>query len=142
MDKLTLYEEIYQEIVEKMTSYPFDTSFQVDLDLLKELEILSFQDKAFEEEDVMHSFHVFEAQDKVTLINEEFVVWICPKQTPQGPATYVVIALNNRPAPVLELVFTASGVYNRSGIVLKVLNRLLQEIHENERMMTALLRNL
>jgi hypothetical protein len=49
------------------------------------------------------------------------------------PLTYTLIALNRGDCePQLEVAFIASGVYNSSKLVLKVLEKFLIEIQETE----------
>jgi len=49
-------------------------------------------------------------------------------------STYALIALNHgETEPQLEAAFIASGVYNSSALVSKVLEKFLLDIQENER---------
>ena len=43
-----------------------------------------------------------------------------------------LIALNHEEQPQLEIAFSTSGVYNSSRLVLRVLEKYLQEIQETE----------
>jgi hypothetical protein len=83
--------------------------------------------------------HMIESADKITLVNNDFIVWIIPETRRQIPSTYTLIALNNEVRdPQLEVVFVASGVYNTSRLVLKVLEKFLMEIQETENVLDRL----
>lgn len=82
---------------------------------------------------ITRQFHVIESQDKITLFNQQFLVWMVPQNNDPEPATFVFIALNGEPTPRLELVFETRGVYNSSKMVLDILEQFLVEIQENER---------
>jgi len=77
-------------------------------------------------------FHVMEAPEKITLVNDQFIVWIVPENTGQENLTIVLVALNQDDNPRLETAFITSGVYNTSKLVLRVLEKVLFEIQENE----------
>ena len=57
-----------------LTSLP-EGILKVDLKLLMELNLLNFSKK-----EISHKiFHVVESEDKITLVNNNFVVWIVPE---------------------------------------------------------------
>ena len=66
------------------------------------------------------------------LFNDQFVVWIVPQIFDHEPVTFALVGILAEEGIHLELVFATSGVYNTSKIVLKVLERLLEDIQENE----------
>ena len=86
-------------------------------------------------------FHVIESIEKVTLFNEQFIVWIIPKTDLESPMTYVMIALNHPEKAHLEIVFTTSGVYNTPRHVLKVLQHFLIDTLETEATLTSIEKN-
>jgi len=92
-------------------------------------------------EDLTQYFHVIESQEKVTLFNEQFLVWIVPKTEQDVPVTYVLIAINAQNKTSLEVVFTTSGVYNTPKYVLKVLQFYLLDMLETEATLTAMEKN-
>lgn len=110
-----------------------DGIIDVDLTLLQELELLN-SEKSITEEDsnLTQSFYVIESPDKLTLFNQKFIVWIVPKLVDQLPKTFTLIALNENGKPHLEMVFTTSGIYNHSSLVLRILEKFLEQIEENE----------
>ncbi|MEX1013259.1 MAG: hypothetical protein WD595_01300 [Waddliaceae bacterium] len=78
-------------------------------------------------------FHVVESIDKITLINQDFVVWIVPElRKKEKPVTYTLIALNKNDIPKLELGFAVTDQSSSSWVVLKILENYLKEIKETE----------
>lgn len=110
-----------------------DGIVEVDLSLLQELGLLSANDNCETCSDSLtHNFFVVESPDKLTLFNEKFSIWIVPRLESDTPMTYTLIALNEKENPQLEMVFTTTGVYNHSSLVLRVLEKFLEQIEENE----------
>lgn len=124
-------EACYEEYMEDLARFVPDAIFEIDLTLLQELGII-FHDNIEQEESLSYSFYVIESADKLTLFNAQFVVWIVPKLIDQVPYTYILIAINEEPKPHLEMVFTTHGAYNHSGLILRILEKFLEEIEENE----------
>lgn len=111
-----------------------DGIIDVDLGLLKRFDLLN---KTPEEEKELQAqfpfyFHVIENQEKVTLFNNQFVVWIVPKVINEIPTTITLIALVHKDIPRLEIVFSTAGVYNTPKYVLKVLRHFLTEVIDTE----------
>ena len=135
-------EEIYQEYVGDLSQWIPDGLVSVNLNLLHELGLLeNIQDEQNEQDDFTQYFHVIETPEKVTLFNEQFLVWIVPKNEEENPVTYVMIALNNEQEAHLEIVFTTAGVYNTPKFVLKVLQYYLMDMLETEATLTAYEKN-
>lgn len=130
----TQLEERYQTYVKDLRGFVPDGVIEVDLALLQDLGLLSALEK-LDEEEVMftHSFYVVESGEKLTLFNQKFVVWIVPKLVDQNPTTYTFVALNSHENVNLEMVFSTAGVYNHSSLVLKILEKFLKQIEENEK---------
>lgn len=126
-------EEYFVEYMQDLPKFVPDGIFDVDLSLLQELGVLTYDEEPEnEEEGLSYSFYVIESPEKLTLFNSKFVVWIVPKMVDQDPQTYTLIALNEAPRPHLEMVFVTKGAYNHSGLILRILERFLEEIEENE----------
>lgn len=111
-----------------------DGIIEVDLGLLKRFDLLN---KTPEEEKELQAqfpfyFHVIENQEKVTLFNNQFVVWIVPKVVNEIPTTITLIALVHKDVPRLEIVFSTAGAYNTPKYVLKVLRHFLTEVIDTE----------
>jgi hypothetical protein len=126
-------ESDYQKFTENLKQFAPDGVVEIDLSLLHDLGLLSCE--GIEECDatsLTHNFYVVESQDKLTLFNQKYVIWIVPKLVEQIPTTYTLIALSDKGHPHLEMVFSTSGVYNHSNLVLRILEKFLDQIEENE----------
>lgn len=135
-------EEAYQEYTGNLGNWAHDGVITIDLPMLHELGLLEhLPDEPDESEDLTQYFHVIESIEKVTLFNEQFVIWIIPKTEQEIPMTYVLIALCNEKKPALEIVFTTSGVYNTPRYVLKVLQFFLIDMIETEATLTSIEKN-
>lgn len=122
-----------------MPSWLPEDILEVNLELLQKLELLHYHDPAYNDPSLTRYFHVVESEDKITLLNEEFVVWIVPEKMEGVAVTYTLIALNGEEKePELQMCFVTSGVYNNSRLVLRVLEKFLFEIQENENMLRSL----
>lgn len=92
------------------------------------------QEKSPEIDSLTSYFHVLEMEDKLTLFNEHFVVWIAPQLLGAETVTLTFIGLIKGKNIHLELAFSARGTYNKSKVILDVLEKILDEIRENETM--------
>ncbi|GEM_PF-3498845 len=108
-----------------------ESELSVNLTLLGELDLLCCHYYNHGEPEFTQLFSVVESEDKITLINHQFVVWIIPEKSFLNSKTRIIIALNQE-YPEFELSFTTSGVYNSSRIIMCVLDKLLNEIEETE----------
>lgn len=109
-----------------------DALIPVDLFLLHDFGLLNYHQKSSDDPLLTRYFQVVETSEKITLVNEDFVVWIVPEKIHGMSITYTLIALNQASSPQLELAFVTSGVYNTSRLVLRILEKFLFEIQENE----------
>jgi len=135
-------EEAYREYTANLSNWAHDGVITIDLPMLHELGLLEhLPDEPDESEDLTQYFHVIESIEKVTLFNEQFVIWIIPKTEEETPMTYVLIALCSQPKPALEVVFTTAGVYNTPRYVLKVLQYFLVDMIETEATLTSIEKN-
>lgn len=125
-----LIEEYFKKYINNLPQWLPDGVLQVDIELLQRYNLLNFEEK--QDPGLTRFFHVMESTDKVTLVNDQFVIWIVPDNSNGTPMTYVLIALNRNGIPQLETAFTTSDVYNTSRLVLRILEKLLFEIQENE----------
>ncbi|MDE3045608.1 MAG: hypothetical protein KGJ02_03075 [Verrucomicrobiota bacterium] len=126
-------EESYKEFMANLGDWLHDGITHIDLKFLHEADILqTLQDDKGEPDDLTQYFHVIESVEKVTLFNEQFIVWIIPKMESDQPVTYVLIALNQPEKAHLEIVFTTHGIYNTPRYVLKVLQHFLIDTLETE----------
>jgi len=126
-------EEAYKEFMNNLGDWIHDGVTFIDLRFLYDAGILqTLQEDKGEPDDLTQYFHVIESVEKVTLFNEQFIVWIIPKMESDQPVTYVLIALNQPEKAHLEIVFTTHGVYNTPRYVLKVLQHFLIDTLETE----------
>ncbi len=138
MHNLSVIEECYKRFIRKLPHLLHEGILDINLNLLKDMDLLHFSGlKSIEDEVITRYFHVVETQEKITLINDEFIVWIIPNQDENNQRTSVLIALNKQPLPTLEMAFVTSGVYNTSWLVLRVLEKILDEIHETEQLIRS-----
>ena len=133
-------EEAYKSFMSDLPKCAHDGVILVDLHFLHETGLLNtiLQDDESENDDLTQYFHVVESAEKVTLFNEQFVVWIVPRMAQEIPNTYILIALNHQDKASLEIVFTTSGVYNTPRYVLKILQYFLLDCLETEATLTSM----
>ncbi len=133
-------ESSYKAFMKNLSHWIPDGVIDVDLDLLSNSELLdcdSLEEKGAKEP-LPHYFHVLETNEKVTLFNHQFCVWIVPKVIDDVPKTFVMIALLSSKEPHLEIVFSTSGVYNSPKFILKILKYYLSEVIDNEEALSSI----
>jgi hypothetical protein len=132
-------EEYYKEYTANLSQWLHDGVVHVNLNLLHEMGLLREPQNGEEEpDDLTQYFHVIESSEKVTLFNDQFVIWIIPRMDQEIPSTYVIIALNQVEKPHPEVVFSTSGIYNSPHFVLKVLQNFLIDMLETEATLTEI----
>lgn len=133
MDTPKEIEAAFERFMSNLKEYAPDGIVDVDLQLMQELDLLHSEEMDDEEDSKLsHSFYVVESHEKLTLFNDRFVVWIVPQIVDDTATTYTLIALNEEEKNRLEMVFATTGVYNHSSLVLRILEKLLDQIDENE----------
>ena len=126
-------EEAYKGFISDLPKNAHDGIIFVNLKFLYELGLLNWIHEDQDSRDnLTQYFHVIESAEKVTLFNEQFVVWIIPRSEKETQLTYVLIALNHQDKLNLEIVFTTTGVYNTPRYVLKILQHFLLDVLETE----------
>ncbi len=135
MHNLSQIEECYKRYIKSLYYWIPEGIFSVDLDLLRRFDLLHFQRPDYQNPLLTRYFYIIESPEKMTLINDEFVVWIMADRVDHIPVTYTLIAINQEDYPKLEIAFITSGVYNTSKLVLRILEKFLLEIQENEQML-------
>lgn len=127
------FEEIYKRYIHHLSEYLPDGMIDMDLPLLQKMHLLDYEEASPPAPHALtHYFQVVETDEKITLLNEQFVIWIVPSQTETENSTRVFIALQQNEGPHLEMAFSVSGVYNTSRLLLRILEKYLEEIYENE----------
>ncbi len=135
-------EETYREFTNDLSHWAHDGILSIDLQTLYDQGLLEcLQEDNGDPEDLTQYFHVIESVEKVTLFNEQFIIWIIPKMESEQPTTFVMIALNHPEKATLEIVFTTRGVYNTPRYVLKVLQHFLLDMLETEATLTSFEKN-
>lgn len=138
MDDISQIEECYKKYIKNIHSLLPEGIIEVDLRLLQKYNLLTYHRKDKQDKTLTRYFHVIETSEKITLINDQFIVWIIPEKLNYIPITYTLIALNHEEQPHLELAFAASGCYNSSRLVLRLLETFLLEIQETEDLLSKI----
>jgi hypothetical protein len=134
MHDLALIDEYYKKYMQNLSQWIPEGIYTINLELLRQFDLLHFRYGKDHDPTLTRYFHIVEAPEKITLVNDEFIIWIVPDQLDDVPITYTLIAINREDQPKLELAFIASGVYNTSNLVLRILEKFLIEIQENEKL--------
>lgn len=135
----TKLDTAYTDFINNLHKWAPDGIINVDLFLLNDLGLLRHSElNEGVPEDVTEQFHVIETDEKITLYNEQFAIWIVPKIIDGVATTYTYIALINDSELQLELVFSTSGVYNTPRYILKVLQHFLIEVIDTEAIISSM----
>jgi hypothetical protein len=135
-------EEAYKAFMADLGHWAHDGITTIDLKFLHESGLLqTLQEEQGDPDDLTQYFHVIESVEKVTLFNDQFIVWIIPRVESEQPVTHVMIALNQNDKPHLEIVYTTNGVYNTPRYVLKVLQHFLIDMLETEATLISIEKN-
>ncbi|MCH9621234.1 MAG: hypothetical protein S4CHLAM20_06520 [Chlamydiia bacterium] len=134
-------EEYFHQFLDDPSYWVHDGVIDVDLEMLKDWGLLN---QTEDEEKLLQDqfpfyFHVLENNSKVTLFNNQFIVWIVPDVIDDIPSTTVMIALIKEEDLKLEIVYKTSGVYNTPKYVLKTLRHFLTEVIDTEEEISSFL---
>lgn len=139
MDTNPLYlEDFYKKYIKDLPTWLPEGFVEVDLTLLHRLNLLQYNAIGKENFSLTRYFHVIESNEKITLLNEQFLIWIVPEKIDDIATTYTLICLNHPSGPQLEIAFRTWGIYNSSRLVLRVLEKFLYDIQETEDLLTSL----
>ena len=138
MDKIAELDSSYEKFMNHLPELVPDGIVHVDLQLLQKLGLLHDEIDNDNSSSLTRFFHVVESKEKITLFNDQFVIWIVPEKINNEPHTLVLVALNFPPKPKLDMAFSMSGIYNTSRLVLRVLEKFLADIQENEDLISNL----
>jgi hypothetical protein len=138
MHNLALLEESFKKHYKNISNWPKESTVHVDLSLLQQMNLLHYHNREQHDPNLTRYFQVIETSEKITLINDDFVIWIVPEKSTGISMTYTLIALNKAEGPQLELTFVTAGVYNTSRLVLRLLEKFLYDIQENEDFLTKI----
>ena len=137
MDKIAELDSSFEQFMNHLPDLIPDGILEVDLELLKRFGLLS-EEPVEQSASLTRFFHVVEAPEKITLFNDQFVIWVVPENCQDESITLVLIAINRANKPKLEMAFATSGIYNTSKLVLRIIEKLLAEIQETEELITQL----
>ena len=132
-------EEAFHEFYQNFSKWLPDGVVSININTLSDLGLLST--KKIEEEttdSLSHKFHVIEVGDRVTLYNEQFVIWILPQNQGETSSTITMIALLQNNKPHLEIVYTNTGIYNTPRYILKVLEHYISEVIDTEAILSSI----
>lgn len=138
MDKIAELDMCYEQFMNNLNEYAPDGIIDADLSFLQRLGLLHDEPENTPAPSLTRYFHVVESKEKITLFNEQFAIWVVPEKINDEPTTLVLIAMSDRAKLRLELVFSTSGIYNTSRLVLRMIEKLLAEIQENEEIISHL----
>lgn len=132
-------EEAYNEFSNNLQKWAPEGVMNVDIKLLQDLGLLNHSEweTTVSDSHLTQYFHIIETQDKVTLFNDQFAIWIVPQLVNDTSITTTYIALIQGPKPHLEIVYTTIGVYNAPKYILKVLQHFLTEVQETEKAISS-----
>lgn len=133
-------EDAYEEFNQNLQKWIPDGIIHVDLHLLHEMGLLNSAEleHSINEANLTLYFHIIETSDKVTLFNDQFVIWIVPQLIDENPTTTTLIALLQGNKPRLEIVYRTTGVYNTPKYILKILQHFLTEVQDTEAIILAI----
>lgn len=133
-------EEHYKKYTEDLSKWAPDGIAKIDLAFLQSLNLLHCSELEMEdaEQELTQMFNIIESPDKITLYNNEFVIWIVPDLVENVPVTFALIAQQHDNDLQLEMVLSIGGPYNTPRLVLKILQKLLQDIQDNDKAINRL----
>lgn len=128
-------EETFKKYTEDLTKWAPDGIIELDIELLKSLNLLNIKELDLDdaEQELTQQFNIIESPEKITLYNPSFIIWIVPDLVDNAPTTFALLAQQHDENPQLELVLSISGPYNTPRLVLKVIQKMLKEIQDNEK---------
>lgn len=132
MNNPAILEACYKRYMQDINKWLPDGIIDVDLHVLQKLGLLNFHTPMDNDSALTRYFHVVESEEKLTLVNDQFIVWIVPEKNEEDPLTCTLIALNRDKDVQLELGFVTRGIYNSSRMVLRVLEKYLLDIQSTE----------
>ncbi len=135
MEDISQLDNCFKDCIKNIYSLLPEGIIDIDLKLLQKYKLLDYYLKNKKNVNLTRFFHVIETSEKITLVNDQFVIWIVPEKINNIPITYTLIALNKEHLPQLEVAFVASGCYNSSRLVLRVLETFLHDIQETEELL-------
>ena len=132
-------EEHFQNFIKNLPAYLPDGIAVVDIRLIEELGLLKIDNLEKDNQDQLnHYFHVLETQDKITLYNDLFSIWIVPNNNDTVSKTFIFIGILQNKQPHLEMAFCTEGVFNTPKYIMKILQHYLNEVQDVEAMIASI----
>ncbi len=139
MVDLSQLESTYRHFVDHLYDLIPEGVITIDLPELQSLGLLRCSEEEAESRlpALQRRFQVLESSEKITLFNQQFIIWLVPQEGGEQSRTLALVALNRKEGAKLELAFEACGAYNTSKRVLIILEQYLAEIQENEALLST-----
>jgi len=125
----------FEKLINNTTTFLPDGIVDINIKILQSLQILSNKHPTPKKPQVLQAI---EAQGKITLFNEEFIIWVAVQAESTPPCTLVFIARNSNDTIKPELGFRTQGIYNRSKTIMQLIDRFLADIQETECVLSQL----
>lgn len=93
MDHLDRTEDAYRDFMSHLAEHLPEGVIEIDLTFLHAHGLLNLEGRATPEEGLTRYFHVYESAEKITLVNDQFIIWIIPDSKSKSTITYALIAL-------------------------------------------------
>lgn len=122
----------YNKIIKGVASIPKDEIVEVNQKFIDEIGIGQKDRLSTEKDRIQRRFHVVETNDRITLWNQYYVIWIIPNQMEEELKTIVLIADNRPKEPKLLNILFIKGIYNNSTFILQLIDQMLAELQEND----------
>lgn len=133
MDNSTKLEQYYSEFTSNLEKWLPDGLIQADIALLERFNLLHYpESQEMTDSALTRYFQTIESKEKLVLINDHYIIWIVPDRLNAIPSTNTYIALHKNSEFFLQLGFVNKGIYNNSQLILRLLEKFLQEIQEME----------
>ncbi len=131
----------YEEFTKDLSRWIPDGIIPVNLELISSIGFLGTEEEAEVSKNFSENFLVYETEEKVTLYNEQFAIWIIPTIIQKKPTTICLLAILNDGEPHLELAFSTGGIYNTPRYILQILSYYLSEILDTEKAISHIKNN-
>lgn len=138
MDRFEWLEASFEKWIEEAEGKGLDILYQVDMPLLERMGVVKEGSIVQDYPTGERKFSVIQGLDKMTLYNEQFVVWIVPQNVDDKAASLVWIAQFSKLSEGILMGFLAKGPLNNSKIVLRLLEAFLEEIEETDKLISNL----
>lgn len=128
----------FEELATHSSELLPDGIIDINIATLLALQLLSEECPGPNTTPIAHLLQAIESDGKVTLFNDNFVIWIVPRRERDEPVTTVYIARRYASSVKPELAFRAAGIHNRSRTILRLIDKYLAEILDTENVLSTL----